>query len=391
MSGFTLLEMMVALLVGALSVVVAAKVAQVVIRQSAQGKQSTDFSTRSRLLGRQLRNDLRAAGHGSTGAVAIDRGSPPWNQGGGLGVVINGKAALPVVAGANNLGAMTIGTTPVQPNSDAMMVIVPNPGLSGITAGWSQAGSVRINLDPPPVIPAIPGYQPLANCNSSYIYVVDHTAPNGAGRAQLMNIATLVGSSITTTDSLQFTLAPGSSVMCARLSTYWVDANGWLHRTDFGPNPAPVQIGNGLTYVDRNQVGNDLAAPGVLDLQIAYRFSSEVYNNVGQIIPPASDIWRQWAYEGRAGNLDGLLQGPPADRLENWFEVRRVRFNALLTSVRRVDPRTSGTKTRLGREDGGQSIVDRPLRAEWLTTVESLTNLRYFDHGAPARVRPDPY
>lgn len=382
---------MVALLVGALSVVVAAKVAQVVIRQSAQGKQSTDFNARGRLLGRQLRNDIRAAGHGSTGAVAIDRGSPPWNLGGGMGLLINGKAALPVVAGANNIGPLTIGATPVQQNSDAMMIVVPNPGLSGITAGWSQAGAVTINLDAPPVIPAIAGYQPLANCNSSYIYVVDHTAPNGAGRAQLLNIANLVGNIITTTDSLQFTLAPGSSVMCARMSTYWVDANGWLHRTDFGPNPVPLQIGSAPVYVDSNQVGNDLAAPGVIDLQIAYRFSSEVYNNVGQIIPPVSEIRRQWAYEGQPDNLDLLVESPPIDRLENWFEVRRIRFNALLTSVRRVDPRTSDTKTRLGREDGGQSIVDRPLRAEWLTTVESLTNLRYFDYGAPARVRPEPY
>lgn len=76
--GFTLVEMIVAVLIGSVGVVLAAKVAQVILRQSSKGQQSTDFHTRARLVTRQFRADLRAAGVGSTGAVGSTR---RWRSG----------------------------------------------------------------------------------------------------------------------------------------------------------------------------------------------------------------------------------------------------------------------------------------------------------------------
>ncbi len=383
-AGFTLVEMMVALLVGVISVVVAAKVAQVVIRQAAQGQQATDFNSRSRLLGRQLRADLRAAGFGSTGAVAVDATIAPWNA--GMTIAVNGKPAIPAVSGVNNLAAGTISGTPIQPNSDAMMVVVPNAGLSGVTADWTAQGSNTIILGLPPTNP-VPAVQPLASCTTGMVYVVDHTAPNGAGRAQLLEMQGIAGPNLTTVGVLQFTLAPGSSVMCARLSTYWLDANGWLHRTDFGTGAAPTPLGGGPVFVDANQVGADLIAPGVADLQIAYRFSSEVYTSAGLGLPAVTNLPAQWAFEGQGANINGMITGDPA----NWFEARRVRFNALVRTLRSVDARTPEVRNRLSREDGVPTNLQRPLRAEWVTTVEALTNLRYFDYGAPQGVAPQPF
>ena len=382
--GFTLVEMMVALVVGAVSVIVAAKVAQVVIRQSAQGQQATDFNARSRLLGRQLRTDLRMAGFGSTGAIAVDDSNPPWNA--GIAVSINGKSAIAAVTGANRIAGGNIGGTAILPNSDAMMVVVPNPGLAGVSVDWAAAGTSGITLG---ILPSNPGVQPLTNCATGYVYVVDHTAPNGAGRAQVATLTSVVGNGVALGDELQFTMAPGSSVMCARVSTYWVDDSGWLHRTDFGPGPNAVGVQD-LVFADANQVGNDQIVPGVLDLQIAYRFSSEVYVNLGLPIPPAANMAAQWAYEGNAQNVDPMLVGGPINQ-QNWFEVRRVRLNALLSTIRRVDARTSSTKQRTTREDSIAVTVDRPLRVEWVTTSETLTNLRFFDHGAPSGVRPEPF
>ena len=378
--GFTLVEMMVALLVGAVSVVVAAKVAQVIIRQSAQGQQSTDFNTRRRLLGRQLRNDLQSAGYGSTGAIAVQPGVVPWTS---LAIPVNGKDAVPAVIGTNNIGTVGVGGgTNTQTGSDAVMMVVPNARLSGTTVGFTPRGQNVINLDV-----GVAG-QPITTCATGYVYVVDHTAPNGAGRTQLMRLASAVGNVVTTNDTLQFTLAPQSTVSCARISTYWLDATGWLHRTDFSPVPTLVPLGGGV-FVDSSNVGNDLVAPGLLDLQIAYRFSSEIYVAASEPLPAEADLPAQWAFEGAAGNIDpALVPGV----LANWFEVRRVRLNMLVRTLRPVDPKTYlSVKTRQPREDGVAINFDQSTRAEWTTTVETLTNLRFFDRGAPQGVSPQPF
>lgn len=385
-AGFTLVEMAVAIVVGSVSVVVAAKVAQLVIRQSARGRQSSDFNNRSQLLSRQLRFDIQAAGSGSTGAIAVDTSVSPWN--GGMTIDVNGKSCIPAVAGVNNVAPIGFSGTNIQPGSDALMVVVPNPGLSGNTIGWNRAGQQTIDLDVPFGNPA-PTTQPLASCTSNIIYAVDHSAPNGAGRAQLLVLNSLVVDTITTAGTLQFTLAPGSTVMCARVSTYWVDDQGWMHRTDLQPGGTPVTLNN-LVAVDSSQVGTDLVSPGVIDFQVAYRFSSEIYDRVGLTIPPASNIPAQWAYEGDPANPNAILTGSMLN-LQNWFEVRRVRVNMLLRSVRNPDPINVGQKTLQPREDGPVANVDRMFRTDWVTTSETLTSLRYFDLHASSGVDSEPF
>ncbi|MEM7678659.1 MAG: hypothetical protein AAF449_21980, partial [Myxococcota bacterium] len=384
-----LVEMAIAVVVGAVSVVVAAKVAQVVIRQSTRGQQSSDFNTRSQLLTRQLRSDIQAAGSGSTGAIAVDDTVSPWN--GGMAFIVNGKSCIPAMAGANNLPATAIGGTNVQPGSDAMMMVVPNPGLAGVTAGWNREGTQTIVLDIPPGNP-VPATQPLANCATNVVYAVDHTAPNGAGRAQVFAVNAFAGNTITTVGALQFTLAPGSTVMCARVSTYWVDLQGWLHRTDLQPGGGPFIGLSPVVAVDSSQVGTDMASPGLVDLQVAYRFSSEVYVRAGLAVPAPGSIPSQWAYGGDALNIDTPGRPSLTVDLANWFEVRRARVNLLLRSVRNPEASNAGGQKNLtAREDGAIATVDRLLRAEWATTSETLTSLRYFDFHASPSVDSEPF
>lgn len=373
--GFTLIEMMVAVLVGTVGVVLAAKVAQVVIRQSSKGRQNTDFHGRTRLVTRQLRADLRSAGVGSTGAVGVDRGVGAWNTM-NIGTAA-GFNAIPVVAGANNLGAIGVGGATTFAGSDAVQVVVTDPGTSVRTIGFNPSGSDIIGLDP---------NEPAINCPSGMIYVVDHSAPTGAGRTQLLFVDSYPPNAINTTGNLQFTLASGSDVMCARLSVYWVDDTGWMHRSDLtNPGAALVNLG-GQVWVDPSNVGADMISPGVIDLQVAYRVSAEVYTQNGAA-PPVGQPERMWIYEGVAGNADALMAGPM------WFEVRLVRINILQRTMRHIEA-TNSTKDIVRREDA-QALppinLTRALAAEWVVATEALTNLRYFDLGAPSGVVAEPF
>lgn len=372
--GFTLVELMVALLVGAIGVAVAFKVAQTVIRQSAKGRQVTDLSSRSRLLGRQLRNDLRTAGFGSTGAVAVDGGRIPWNTMGQATAA--GFFAIPAVAGANNLGAVPVGGVTVRDGSDALQLVVPNGASLRRAQGVSPRGTNVVLVE----------NSVTFQCPTGLIYVSDHTAPTGAGRAQLLFMVgapNAVG--IPTVDTLQFSVADGSDVMCARVSTYWVDAAGWLHRTDLTRTP-PVRLSPAFdVYVDPSRVGPDRAAPGVLDMQVAFRVSAEVYELAGAPIPVVEA--GQWAFEGRAGNADVLMNA-----MNRWFEVRAVRVNMLARTMRKIEDVGATERTIPRLEDGGADLtLPRRLGAEWITFSDAVTNLRFFDFSAPSGIAAEPY
>jgi len=373
--GFTLIEMMVAVLVGSAGVVLAAKVAQVVITQSAKGRQSTDFHSRTRLVGRQLRADIRSTGIGSTGAVAVDNNIAVWTQ---MSVLTTaGFSAIPVVAGANNLGGVNIGGATTFGGSDAVQLLVTNPDTAVRTIGFSAANQDILNLDP---------NDRAINCPSGLIYISDHSAPTGGGRTQLLFVDGYPPNGIDTTGVLQFTVAPGSDVMCARLSVYWTDTQGWMHRSDLSGAAAPIINLGGPVWVDPSNVGPDSLAPGVLDLQVAYRVSAEVYTQNGQV-RPVNQPARTWAFEGVAGNADPLMAGTM------WFEVRMVRVNLLARTLRRVDAKVQARNVPR-REDAaglGPIVLNRSLGAEWATATETLTNLRYFDYTAPSGAVAEPY
>jgi prepilin-type N-terminal cleavage/methylation domain-containing protein len=373
-AGFTLVEMMVAVLVGSVGVVLAAKVAQVIVRQSAKSRQTTDFHSRTRLVTKQLRADIRTAGMGSTGAVAVDPAVAAW-----AGMRFNtaaGYPAIPAVKGVNNLGAVAVGGATTLAGSDAVQLVVPDPGTTVRSQRYSQVNTNTILLDPT---------APPMNCPTQMIYVSDHSGPNGAGRAQIMFQAGVVPNGVTTTDLLQFTVGPGSDVSCARVSTYWVDTLGWMHRSDLsGPGALPTALGN-LVVADPASPG--ALAPGVIDLQLAYRVSAEVYVQNGAA-PPVGAPSAFWIFEGVVGNPDAFMA---TDAM--WFEVRMVRFNLLSRTVRRVEAHPT-TQNIARREDAAALPpipLTRALNVDWIVSSEALTNLRYFDLSTARGVRAEPY
>src|SRR5262249_4131485 len=134
-------------------------------------------------------------------------------------------------------------------------------------------------------------------------------------------------------DTLQFTIAPGSDVMCARISTYWVDTKFWLHRSDFDPagGGATITGGNGVVLRTTNGAG-DAIAPGLVGLQVADRFPCSA-PGLGSATPEVG----RWAY-GPPGPPSGY--GPTAGGRE-WFEVRRVRINMTGRALRGLDIRNT--------------------------------------------------
>lgn len=373
--GFTLVEMMVAVAVASTGVVLAAEVAQVIIIQSQKGRQNSDLGGRTGLVTRQLRADLRSAGIGSTGAVAVDPGIAAWTL---MGVpTLAGFTAIPVVAGANGLGAVGLGGLTTVGGSDAIQLVVADPDSAVRTLGFSPANQDVIGLDP---------NDPPINCPSGMIYVVDHSGPTGAGRTQLMFVDGFPPNSINATGVLQFTVASGSEVMCARISVYWVDTAGWMHRSDLSGAAAGLVNLGGPVWVDPANVATDQLAPGVLDLQVAYRVSAEVYTQNAQV-PPVGQPRRTWVGEGVAGNADALM----TNRM--WFETRSVRINLLARSLRRIDSQNSVRN--VPRVEDASALppinLTRALKAEWVTATETLTNLRYFDYTAPSGTVAEPF
>src|SRR5688572_4882104 len=118
--GFSLIELMFAIAIGALLVGVAASLARWGSSQSGRGEEANQLSQRARLLRGQLRADLEAAGIGSTGAIAIPN-TAFWDNY-NIGSA-NLYRAMPVIRGANNV--TTDGN--VLANTDIIQVVVADP------------------------------------------------------------------------------------------------------------------------------------------------------------------------------------------------------------------------------------------------------------------------
>lgn len=370
--GFTLIEVMVTVLIGAATVVAAAKVAEALVRQSAKGRQATDYTARSRLLGRQLREDLRAAGLGSSGAIAVVPGDPAL--GGYLPVSsAGGRFSIPAVAGANRLAAGE-----AREGSDAIQLVVPNPRTQRFVVRRAPAGSTELPFDG--------DGQPFTDATCRFVYVNDQSSPTGAGRVGLFGKSGASDDGAFTHGALPFTVAPGSAVTCARVSTYWVDGDGHLHRSDWtGGALESLDGATGRVFFDPGD--DQILAAGVVDLQVAHRVSAEIYRSNG-MVPPAADPDAQWVFAGAGGNPDGLMASPQA-----WFEVRQVRYHLLLRRLRRIDD-SLGRMELPGREDRSGEDLPELYRASspaWLSGSELLVNLRLFDLGAPEGLPAEPF
>jgi hypothetical protein len=121
----------------------------------------------------------------------------------------------------------------------------------------------------------------------------------------------------------------------------------------------------------------------MMDFQVAYRVSAELYRLAGQAAP-ANQADAQWVFAGNAQNPNALMNG------RGWFEVRLVRFNLLGRTLRKISETTTA-RNYPARENGVPVPVRRNHSADWISSTESVVNLRYFDMGAPERVSPEPF
>lgn len=366
--GFTLLEMMVALGVSAIVVLTTAEVARYAVSASEGGGQRTELSSRVQLATTQLRADLMRAGSGSTGAVAGN--GVAWGAG-GINVLSAGNnfSAIPVVRGLDNVPAgTTVGGVLVREGSDIIQLVVPglDPNDLQLTTAVSEANTLALEAPVP-----LPGGR-----TCPFLYVVDHGAPNGAGRTQLLNYVPGTSAPISLLDPLAFTVSPGSEVTCARISTWWVSDNRELRRSDLLPGAAFSTIGE--IFSTPNAAGiSDVVSPGVEDLQIAYVFSS--------MAPGTTPAQRTYGAPG-AQFYDVRAQVPSA-----WFEVRSVRYNILGRALRAAAS-AGGSPTVPVVENRAAPLV---LNGRYSFTAGrgavELTTLRMFDDSAESTLTAEPY
>lgn len=376
--GFTLLEMMVAVAIGAATVVMAAKIAAVVIQQNNLSEMKNDLSLRTRVLSEQLRADIRLAGLGSTGAIGVDPASPVLSAIAIPATPSGGFPAIPAIVGGNNLPTQPFPQGTLEGGSDVVMMVVPNPRSLVRSTARARRNTQTIDV--------LDSTEFGNNCPLAYIH--DHTNPNGAGRTQLAWVQNVNPTAINISDFLQFTAAAGTEVMCARISTYWVDNTGWLHRTDL-VNNGLLRMGASNVFVNAGPPPiPDLMAPGIQDLQIAYKVSSEAYR---QAVPPAVvplASTARWAYTGDAVSATALMNAAANAHL--WFEVRLIRLNLFARRAKRLHP-SADTQPVAAVEDGDQ--VDRNFAAggEWIATSEAVTSLKMFDSATAEDVPAEPY
>ncbi|MBK6684482.1 MAG: prepilin-type N-terminal cleavage/methylation domain-containing protein [Deltaproteobacteria bacterium] len=366
--GFTLLEMMVALGVSAVVVLTTAEVARYAVSASEGGGQRTELSSRVQLATTQLRSDLMRAGSGSTGAVAGN--GVAWGAG-GITVVSAGNAfpAIPVVRGLDNVPAgTTVGGIVAREGSDIVQLVVPglDPNDLQLTTAISHVGTLALEA---PV--ALPGGRACP-----FLYVVDHGAPNGAGRTQLLNYVPGTSGPISLLDPLAFTVSPGSEVTCARISTWWVSDNRELRRSDLLPGAAFGT--NGEIFTSPNAAGiSDIITPGVEDLQIAYVFSS--------MAPGATPGQRTF--------------GAPAPEDYNvtaqvdsaWFEVRSVRYNILGRALRAAGAAGGAPTVPIVENRAAPLILNGRYSFTAGRGAVELTTLRMFDDSAESTLTAEPY
>jgi hypothetical protein len=143
-----------------------------------------------------------------------------------------------------------------------------------------------------------------------------------------------------------------------------------------------TQVGN---IIINDHQSFDAIAPGIIDLQVAYAFSTEIHGG-----PVNYSLNQAWAFTLGGGN--GLINDGANDVIE-WFEVRQVRFTIHARRMRAIDNVAGALPIPVDRaEDGGIfAAVPRALAPELLTSAETLVNLRFFDFGLPSGVPAEPY
>lgn len=367
-----MIELLIAMAIGAFGIAIAARMVRTAVRSTGRGNQQTEMLSNARLLGAQFRADLDLAGLGSTGAITVDASSLPWSD---IAELTPGAQfpAIPAVRGGNNVTGSFSGRDLLL-GSDVVQVVVPDPSTLQTTDRTSPAGRREVFIEPPDPPCAL-------------LYITDHSAPNGAGRTQLarVDVAASSGTSTFLQDDLAFPVYEASDVMCARLSTYWVDSERWLHRTDLG-NGATERVGSSGLRTTPSDGFADRVVYGAEDLQLAYRFSSELTGR-------GAGVEDRWAFDNLLPGT-GLDVVVPTRGITAWFEVRQVRWTLLLRTARAVEERGHAAPSEGNGllEDRTTPVpIDVAYGRHYLKTSAALVNLRFFDQSAPRGLPAEPY
>ncbi len=366
--GFTLVEMLMAVAVGGFAISVAAAMARFTVEKSGQGTEQTNMVGASRVLGHQLRNDLRIAALGSTGAIGVFAGADPWMQ----MRVLTPRArltALPAVSGADNHPGGGVGD--IVAGSDVVQIVVPesSENTTTRTTNYAKEGTATLT-----------GEQALP-CDLAYLF--DSTSSSGAGRTQLFRIRRDTHPiELGDGEQLAFEVPTGALITCARISTYWVSNDGYLWRSDIdGRGPFDLEWVGGSVYIQPSNMQR--LAPGGLDLQVAYRLSSEA--GIAREGAEAD----AWAFDADASQAaESALSRSPG----SWFEVRQIRFSFLLRSARKVDdPGSAVMLPSIENRATELEPLSRAFKFHQITSGEVLMNARFFDQNTPAATPAEPW
>ncbi|MBI4818527.1 MAG: prepilin-type N-terminal cleavage/methylation domain-containing protein [Deltaproteobacteria bacterium] len=411
--GFTLIELMIALAIGSFGLAAAANVVHWATRKSGQGEQKTDVTSRARIISQQLRQDAQLAGYGSSGAIANRCGVGAW-AGGQMASLcvtsVQGHNAVPAVRGFDNVPVgTTFGGNTVKVGTDILELVVPNPATAVPTIA-DMAGGVggqTLSLDNGAL--AHPNYLSLLACLNAtgMIYIVDNGGANGVGRAYLGRATpTLLTSAGTVvmngTDTLatnlgSFNIPRGSTVMCGRVSVYWVDLNDVFHRTDLRTAGFGASVyrddGNsvGVVWTAPASFGADVIASGVEDFQVAYGVSAFV----NTVTPGAASATGNF-------NFGGVNLNPTAGNAlandRNWFEIRTIRFSILMRGLRAVEEVKSAAASYMSAGMVQPLMENQPtahrvpiqFQPTLVNGASDLPNLRYYDDLAEEFLAPEP-
>jgi prepilin-type N-terminal cleavage/methylation domain-containing protein len=396
--GFTLIEVMVAAAIVLFATLAVMRVGTQIARSSTHEGLRNDLANRTRTVFESLRQDAEAAGYGSTGAIGVDQAVPPWNLNFGnptswARASAQGKFAIPAIQGVNNAAGGGAGELAL---TDAVMMVVPELETSRPTWTAAAPGATFLTMTAPPLAPP---YNPCPAtgdyCCHNLLYISDHSSPDGSGRTQVLQGNITAGAApqlnVMGGDKFVFEIGPQSEVFCARISTYWVDSRRWLHRSDLNP-AGPFSFINGnngvvggyqlITTILPAQ--GDVMAPGIMDMQLAYRFSSAA---VG-IVPTATPENKHW-FTGKVADHF------PLGSTNDWFEVRRIRVSFIARSLRPDDSPPAGTFrfADTPAEDG--NVNNWRFSEKYSRYIHSseavLPNLRIFDYGADPTATAEPY